>query len=432
MRNLHPLLKTLISLKGNQRSCVYTEPLWALPNNLILPFASIYMASVGLNDAQIGLVVSFGLAMQFLWALFSGAIVDKFGRRSSMMVFGIISWTIPCLLWAVAQGYWYFMIAIFFNSMWRVMGNSFSCMIIEDEDSTQLINIYTIFNFIGILAGFISPIIGLLIDWFTLLPTIRGLYFAAMILMTIKFLLQYHMARESEIGKRRTRESREKSIISLTFGGWNVFTKSLLQTKLSIYVLLIILATCFSIVQDIFWPLFISAAYGVSNSMLSVFPLVKTIMTLIVYVTVTSRIKLHSIRRPLLAGLGANLSGIAVLVLFLPFGSVAIWAVFFSAICDAFAAAILSPLFESLMTVSIPSEERARVNSLITGLVLLISIPVGGIAGALSQHNRVFPLILNAILVILEILIAVYLTYRTGRTEKPSSEHQDELIDMFE
>jgi MFS family permease len=429
MRNLHPLLKTLFSLKGNQRACVYTEPLWALPNNLILPFASIYMASVGLNDAQIGLVASFGLAMQFLWALFSGAIVDKFGRRSSMMVFGIISWTIPCILWAVAQGYWYFMIAVFFNSMWRVMGNSFSCMIIEDEDSTQLINIYTIFNFIGILAGFISPIIGLLIDRFTLLPTIRGVYFAAMILMTIKFLLQYRMARESEIGKRRSRETREKSMISLTFGGWNVFIKSLGQTKLSIYVLLIILTTCFSIVQDTFWPLFITTAYGVSASMLSVFPLVKTIMTMIVYVTVTSRIKLHSIRYPLLAGLGANLSGLAVLVLCLPFGSSAIWAVFFSAICDAFAIAILSPLFESLMTVNIPSEERARVNSLITGLVLLISIPVGGIAGVLSQHNRVFPLMLNAILVILEILIAVYLTRGTGRTEKPSAELQDELIE---
>ncbi len=423
MRNLHPLLKTLFSLKGNQRACVYTEPLWALPNNLILPYASIYMASVGLNDAQIGLVASFGLAMQFLWALFSGAIVDKLGRRSSMLIFGIISWTIPCMIWAVAQGYWYFMIAVFFNSMWRVIGNSFSCMIIEDEDSSQLINIYTILNFIGILAGFLSPVIGLLIDRFTLLPTLRGVYVTAMVLMTIKFLLQYYMARESEIGKRRIRESREKSMISLTFGNWRVFINSLVHTKLSIYVLLIILATCFRIVQDTFWPLFIKSAYGISDSMFSVFPFVKTMMTMLIFVTITSRIKLHSIRRPLLAGLGVNLAGVAVLVLCLPFGSAAIWAVFFSAICDAFAAAILSPLFDSLMTVSIPAEERARVNSLITGFILLISIPVGGIAGALSQHNRVFPFVLNAVLVILEIVIALYLTNKTDGSETPFSKN---------
>ena len=423
MRNLHPLLKTLFSLKGNQRACVYTEPLWALPNNLILPYASIYMASVGLNDAQIGLVASFGLAMQFLWALFSGAIVDKLGRRSSMLIFGIISWTIPCMIWAVAQGYWYFMIAVFFNSMWRVIGNSFSCMIIEDEDSSQLINIYTLLNFIGILAGFLSPVIGLLIDRFTLLPTLRGVYVTAMVLMTIKFLLQYYMARESEIGKRRIRESREKSMISLTFGNWRVFIKSLIHTKLLIYVLLIILATCFRIVQDTFWPLYIKSAYGISDSMFSVFPFVKTMMTMLIFVTITSRIKLHSIRRPLLAGLGVNLAGVAVLVLCLPFGSAAIWAVFFSAICDAFAAAILSPLFDSLMTVSVPAEERARVNSLITGFILLISVPVGGIAGALSQHNRVFPFVLNAVLVILQIMIALYLTHKMDGSEKSFSKN---------
>jgi MFS family permease len=405
-----PLLHTLRSIKGNQRACVVTEPLWAIPNNLIIPFASVYMAMVGLKDAQIGMVASFGLAMQFFWALFSGAIVDKYGRRKTMLVFGLLGWSIPCVLWAASQGYWYFMIAVFFNSMWRITGNSFSCMIVEDGDTNQLINIYTILNLVGLFAGFISPIIGLLVDRFTLIPTMRILYLTAMIMMTVKFLLQYHWAQESEIGIRRREECSQSSILSMTFGGWDRFIGSLRQAKLIMYVLLMILMTCFNIVQSTFWPLFITTAYRVNTSLLSVFPLVKSITAILVYLMVTSRLHLHSIRRPLLVGLGSHLFGLTLLMVCLPLGSFAIWAVFLSAVCEAFAAAVLGPLSESLMSVSIPEKVRARANSLITAMILLISIPVGWFAGLLSQHNRIFPLILNIGLLSVEILVALIIT----------------------
>lgn len=427
MKTSHPLWQTLRSLKGNQRACVVTEPLWAIPNNLILPFVSIYMAAIGLQDAQIGMVASFGLAMQFLWGLFSGAIVDKYGRRRMMLVFGLLSWTIPCMLWAASQGYWYFMLAVLFNSMWRVTGNSFSCMIVEDGDSDQLINIYTILNLFGLLAGFLSPVIGLCIDRFTLVPTVRVLYLFAMVMMTIKFLLQYRMAQESDIGKRRREECKERSLFSLTFGGWRIFVSALRRTHLLLYVVLMTLMTCFNIVQATFWPLFITTSFGVSASMLSVFPLVKTIITILVYLFVTSHINLHSIRRPLLVGLGSHLVGLTMLLVCQPFGSVAIGAVFFSAICEAFALAILGPLCESLMSVSIPEKERARTISLITAMILLISIPAGWIAGQLSQRSRVLPLVLNLCLLIAQILVALYITRVSTRENELKNTHGTQL-----
>ena len=56
------LLGTLINLKGNPRACVYTEPLWGIPYNLFFPYASVYMLSLGVKDAQIGLIASVGMA----------------------------------------------------------------------------------------------------------------------------------------------------------------------------------------------------------------------------------------------------------------------------------------------------------------------------------------------------------------------------------
>ena len=94
------------------------------------------------------------------------------------------------------------MLAVFFNSMWQVTGNCFSCIIVEDGDTEKLVNIYTILNLMGLLSGFISPIAGLfaLID-LHLVPTMRVIYILSMVMMTIKFILQYCMARESDTGK---------------------------------------------------------------------------------------------------------------------------------------------------------------------------------------------------------------------------------------
>jgi Permeases of the major facilitator superfamily len=218
MRSSHPLWQTLRSLKGNQRACVLAEPLWAVPYNLFLPFVSVYMAAVGLSDRQIGAVVSFGLAIQLLWGLLSGAIADKYGRCPMMLVFGLLSWVVPCLIWTVARSYPYFLLAVFFNGMQQVINNCFSCMIVEDGDTGKLVNIYTILNLIGLLAGFLAPVAGLCIDRFSLVPTMRVIYLLSAVLMAVKFFWQYRMARESETGRRSRIECRNSSIPSLAFG----------------------------------------------------------------------------------------------------------------------------------------------------------------------------------------------------------------------
>lgn len=409
--NSHPLWRTLKSLKGNQRACVITEPLWSIPNNLFLPFVSIYMVAIGLQDKQIGVVISFGLAMQLIWGLFSGAIADKYGRHRMMLVFGLLSWTIPCILWATAKSYPYFLIAVFFNSMWQVTGNCFSCIIVEDGDTEKLVNIYTILNLAGLIAGFISPVAGLFIDRFTLVPTMRVIYIFSMVMMTIKFILQYRMASESDTGKRRIKECKGQSVFSLTFEEWGVIVPSLLQPRLFLCVIFVALLTCFNTIQITFWPLFITTTYGVSNSMISVFPMVISITSLLVYMLITPHINIRSIRNPLLTGLGLHVLGLLALIAFIPIATDMLWVVFFSAICEAFSLAILGPLCESIMSIVIPSKQRARINSMIFAVMFLISTPALWIAGYLSQANRALPMIMNLCLIIVEIIVSIRIVH---------------------
>jgi DHA1 family tetracycline resistance protein-like MFS transporter len=76
----HPLFTALKNFKGNARGVVLTEPLWGIPFNLFAPYVSVYMLALGLNDQQIGTVISIGLAFQIVMALVSGMLTDRLGR----------------------------------------------------------------------------------------------------------------------------------------------------------------------------------------------------------------------------------------------------------------------------------------------------------------------------------------------------------------
>lgn len=409
MKNSNSLWSTVHSLKGNQKACVFSEPLWAIPNNLFLPFASIYMAAVGLQDKQIGFVVSLGLAMRLIWGVFSGVIVNKYGRRKIILVFGLLSWTVPCILWATAQGYPYFILAVFFNSMQQVVNNCFNCMIVEDGDLDKLVNIWTILNLIGLFSGFISPVVGLFMDKFTLIPTMRTIYTVSMVLMTIKFIVQYQMACESEEGKRCIREYKDKPLLFMAFSGWGRSFYALRKPQLFLCLILGVLLTCYNNVQATFWPLFITKIYGVSASMLSLFPLVTSITSIAVYIIVTPHIKISSVQYPLIAGMSLRVLGLLTLLVCIR--QAVLWAVFFSVICEALAFSVLSPLFESIMSVVIPKDGRAQINSVIFVIILLISTPVGWLAGYLSQYNRTFPMALNLCLIIVGIIVSMYIVH---------------------
>ena len=55
--------------------------------NLCLPYATVYMLALGLNDVQVGIVASIYMFSQMIFAFLSGAITDKLGRRLSTAIF---------------------------------------------------------------------------------------------------------------------------------------------------------------------------------------------------------------------------------------------------------------------------------------------------------------------------------------------------------
>ncbi|MCD8499191.1 MAG: MFS transporter [Clostridiales bacterium] len=196
----HPLIATLHQVKGNARSCLFTEPLWGIPYNLYAPFITLYMYALGVKDQQIGLILTIGMVLQVFTAAMGGIVTDKFGRRKVTFFIDLIAWSIPTFIWMLAQNFWWFLAAAIFNSLWHITNTSWQCLLVEDTPPQLLVNIYTWVNIAGLLAVFFAPISTLLVDRYSLVPTVRVLYLLAFILMTAKFVILYVWSTETHQG----------------------------------------------------------------------------------------------------------------------------------------------------------------------------------------------------------------------------------------
>ena len=95
-------------LEGNARACVMVEPLFIIPHNLFITYTSVYMVALGCTDKQIGLIASVSLIFQMFFSIIGGYVTDKLGRKRTSLIFDLISWCIPTLIWAVAQNFYFF------------------------------------------------------------------------------------------------------------------------------------------------------------------------------------------------------------------------------------------------------------------------------------------------------------------------------------
>jgi MFS family permease len=388
----HSLITTLKSLTGNPRGCVYTEPLWGIPFNLYAPYISIYMVALGLSDKQIGLIVSISWSFQIVLALLSGVVTDKLGRRRTTLIFDILAWSVPAVISAIAQNFWYFVAAGIINSVWQITHNSWTCLLVEDADQNQLVDIYTWIHIANQLVGFVAPLAGLLIGVFTLVPTVRGLYIFAAIMFTLKAVVTYQMTQETGQGKVRMHETRHQSLMSV-LREYRGVLQDLLRAPQTLYTAGIMLIISISnVITGSFWGIIVTERLHIPAQNLAIFPFVKSAVMLFFFFMVMPRFNKMHYKLPLVIGfLGFVVSQLLLITapersyLFL------IVSVFLEACCFA----TINPLMDQMAVLTIDPKERARIQSILYVGIILITSPFGWIAGNLSGLDKSLPFILN-------------------------------------
>ena len=399
----HSLIRTLFSLKGNPRACIYTEPLWGIPFNLYSPYVSVYMLAIGLTDADIGLIVSISWGFQVLIALLSGVITDKLGRRKTTLIFDILAWSVPSLISAAAQNFWFFLTAAVINSLWRVTHNSWTCLLVEDANEENLVDIFTWIHIANQLVGLFAPLAGIIIGIYSLVPTMRGLYIFAAIMFAVKAIVTYIFTEETEQGKIRLEETRLQSAFSV-FSGYGEVVQRILRTPETLYTAgIILILSITQMVTGSFWSIILTEKLQIPNQNLAYFPFIRSAVILGFFFIVMPRISKLHFKTPMIVGfIGFLLSQILLVTApVLNYGFLIA-----STLLEAASFAIVGPLVDKMVVLTIEAKERARIQSIMYVGIILITSPFGWIVGKLSEINRTFPFMLNIALFTIGALLA--------------------------
>ncbi len=388
----HPIIDTCFHIKGNPRACLWTEPLWGIPYNLYVPFVSVFMNSQGVTDAQIGFILSVGMVFQVLASLAGGVFTDKLGRRLTTIIFDCISWSVPCLIWAAAQNFWWFLVAQILNSMWQITNNSWTALLVEDCDPEKLVNIYAGIQITGLLAVFFAPISTFLVGRFSMEATVRGLYLLSFVMMTAKFIILFVCGTETEQGRIRMRETKDVSWISLFKGYEEVFRKIISSPQMVMVAIFMVLSNISNVTIGSFFGLYVTQKLGISEQFIPLFPMVRAVIMLAFYLFLQSFVNRFAFRPVIRVGFVAYILSHVALLLCPP---QTLSGVFVYTLLEAIGAVLVGPRKESLAALFVDRQDRARVNALLYVIMIGITSPFGWLIGVLSGMNRMLPFLVN-------------------------------------
>lgn len=418
----HPLLELLGRNKGNPRTLILIEPLWGIPYNLIAPFATLYMYTLGITDVQIGLILSIAMFVQVFFSFFGGILTDKLGRKFTTMMGDFFGWGVACLIWSVSNNFWMFLAAVLFNSFEQINQTAWYCLLIEDADPKDLVGIYTWANIGGLVAIFFAPISGLFINSFSVVPVLRILYLVFAANMVIKTLITYKYCKETRQGQARIAETKHQSFSQMLLEYKHLVPKVLKNREIMKVIAVSVILYITNMVSVNFFSLYATQRLKLSDSYLALFPILNAAIMLIFMVGIQHRLDSLKFKAPLWAGLALQATA-SVLLILAPTENLIFIIVY--VLVGAVASALIAPRKDALLQLNINPKERARINALIMAFTIAFSSPFGYFAGWLSSIDRRLPFMFTFALFIVAIVIV-------GRVQEPEfshDEHAEESMD---
>jgi MFS family permease len=365
------------------------------------------MLALGVADVQIGIITSIGMVFQIVFAFLGGAITDKLGRRKATFIFDMISWCIPALIWAVAQNFTYFLVAAIVNSVWRIPATSWHCLLVEDAEQDQLIDIYAWIHISGLMAVFFAPIAGLFIARYETIPTVRGLYVFTFFMMAVKIILLYIFSTETQQGKVRLEETKGQKMkdILKQYGG---VAKQFFNSPITIMTMFIFLVRNITgMVNATFWGILATEQLKISVENIAIFPFIRSAVVLLLFFILVPKLNKISMQKPMV--LGFLLFALSQFILIItPVNGYFLLIV--STVLEAFSLALLSPLLDSLMVINVDAQERARIMAMLQVALIALTSPFGWLAGVLSETNRILPFVMNVVLIIIGGILAYFIS----------------------
>ena len=394
-RRHHPLIQSLLKLEGNARACIYLEPLWGIGYNLYIPFSTLYMDYLGLIDARIDLMLTVGTVVQVFAALLGSPVVDKIGRRQATFLCGLVGWSMPVLILIFARNFLWFLLATFFSGIYLVESAAWNCLLVEDAQKEQIVDLYNWATISGLLAVFFAPLAGLLIKTLPFIRAFRYILAFSFVLITAKIVSLYFWSRETGHGQKRLAETKHVPYRRLLTGQREVFLK-LVRNKAAVQTMIVlVLIQISNLVSVNFFALFATQKAAIPEWLIAYFPMARSAIMLVFIFGLQQFLARFSLQQVLKAGLATYFLTTVLLLLAPLLGSTLLLGY---TLLDALAYALVWPRRSTLLALNMDGQERARGYGLVNALMITAASPFGWLAGWLSDINRSLPFALNGLL----------------------------------
>lgn len=405
-------------IKGNARSCLLFEAMWVIPYNMFVTYSSVYMLSLGLKETQIGFLASLGLFLQIFTSFISGHLTDMLGRRKALLIFDLVSWSVATLIWAIAQNFWYFLVAVIVNSFQKIPNTAWYCLLVEDTEPKDRSIIFTILQIISVISGFFAPLGGLLVSRLTLVPAVRIMYLIACISMTAMFFGRNYLTYDTEISIRKKLESKELKFKE-SLGEYLEVIRNFMSNKALKLIFLVYILNNFQMaIRGTYLSIYLVNALKIKDSLIGLFPAFSSAAMLILLFLVIPRFKIERSHTYMILGFIISMTANFMLI-FLPAGN--ILGVIIFTILAAIGNMIANPYLEASVANLIEDEARAKTLAILTVLILVFISPAGIIGGWTYSLNPKIPFII----VSFTFLINVFLVLLFKKEEA----HQKGLIE---
>lgn len=411
------LFQVLFSLKGNPKACIWVEPLWGIPYNLYLPYVTLFMTAIGMSYAEIGYVTSLTMASQMVFAVLSGVLTDKLGRRKCTVIFDLLSWSVPELLWMCSQNFTWFAVAALFNGMWRVTENSWYLLMIEDAQKDQAIALNSLTQLMGLIAAFFAPLSKFAVDAFGIVPTMRAFYGVAFVSMTAKFLILYFHSTETQNGIRRMEATKDKSLLKLLWECKDVYVRIIRERRMLLTLAILASYMLVTTLNSNYWALYLRDMLGIREGDVALFVTLKSLVTLGCSFILVPKISHRSIRKPVLLSVSV-FAAAQVLLLANPGGALRVALLVLSVVLEATAVSVLGPVTGSMVFINADENERARIIGMVYATVALVVSVFPSLVGILAQRSLRMPFYVNLILFIVLAILAVAISRLPAQEEQ--------------
>lgn len=290
------------------------------------------------------------------------------------------------------------------NAVWRVTNNSWQRLLVEDTDEKLLVDVWSWIYISGLLVAFVSPLTGVLIERYSLIPTIRGLYIFAFVMMTAKFIVTNALVTETQQGLVRMEETKNQPLFSVLREYPAVFRQILRTPATLLTVGLMLVLGISRMISGTFWSILVTENLGVSEAQLSLYAFVRSITMLIFFFLVMPRLRMIDERKSMILGFSGLLLS-QVLLISVPEKSYILLLI--ATILEAGSLPAAGTVLEKIIVVTVNAKERARIMAILYVIVLLCTSPFGWIAGQISEINRRLPFVLNIVLFGLGVLLTI-------------------------